>query len=152
MKKAIEITDGNIDEILKTERPVLVPAQELRLAVTGRMPQRATVRILSATPVKIPVGGTAAVKLDIPAARFAVKLQLELNEPPEGISIKSFATKFDATELVLQSSPQARLGMKGNLIVNAFNARPDTEKDKRQLRRAPVATLPAIPFEVVAAR
>ena len=130
----------------------LVPAQELRVAVTGRGPPRAAVRILSAVPVKIPVGGTARVKLEIPAARFAAKLQLEIADPPEGISIKSFATGLDATELILQCSAETRLGTKGNLIINAFNARTDPEKDKRQARRAPLATLPAIPFEVVGAR
>ena len=86
------------------------------------------------------------------AARFAAKLQLEIADPPEGISIKSFATGLDATELILQCSAETRLGTKGNLIINAFNARTDPEKDKRQARRAPLATLPAIPFEVVGAR
>jgi hypothetical protein len=130
----------------------LVPAQELQVAVLSRGPQRTGVRILSGLPVKIPVGGTARVQLGIPATRFVDKLHLEIEAPPEGISIKSFATVRDGTELVLQSSAKTRLGMKGNLIVNAFNSGAEPAKDKTKTRRVTVATIPAIPFEIVAAR
>jgi len=129
----------------------LVPAQELQMAVLGRGPQRTGVRILSSTPIKIPVGGTARVRLDIPAARFVDKLHLEMNEPPEGISIKSFASNREGAELIFQSNASAKPGTKGNLIVNAFNSRSEPAEDKNKPRRAPVATIPAIPFEVVAA-
>ena len=129
----------------------LVPAQELQVAVLGRGPQRTGVRILSSTPVKIPVGGTARVRLDIPAARFVDKLHLEINEPPEGISIKSFASNREGVELILQSNATTKPGMKGNLIVNAFNSRVEPGKEKGKNRRPPVATIPAIPFEIVPA-
>jgi hypothetical protein len=101
--------------------------------------------------VKIPVGGTARVRLDIPAARFVDKLHLEMNEPPEGISIKSFASNREGAEVIFQSSATSKPGTKGNLIVNAFNSRAEPGKEKGKNRRPPVATIPAIAFEVVAA-
>ncbi len=132
----------------------LVPAKELKVAVAGRGMLRAGVRVLGDTPVKIPAGGTARVRLDAPARAFADRLQLELSDAPEGITIQNVSPSREGTEIVLQSdAAKVKPGLKGNLIVNAFAERPAAAgKGKAQgvQRRAPVATLPAIPFEVVA--
>ena len=44
----------------------LVPAKELDVAVSGRFMNRTPLKILSATPVKIPAGGTARVRVSAP--------------------------------------------------------------------------------------
>jgi hypothetical protein len=132
----------------------LVPAKELKVAVAGRWMPRAAVRILGDAPVKIPAGGTARVRLDAPARGFADRIHLELSEPPEGITLKTVSPSGDGTEIVLQSdAAKVKPGLKGNLIVNAFADRPGVPgkgKAPGNPRRAPLGTLPAIPFEVVA--
>jgi hypothetical protein len=129
----------------------LVPAQEFQVAVTGRFAPRAPVRVLSAMPVKIPAGGTASAQVVLPAARFAEKLQMELSDPPEGISIQNVTTTRDYTEITLAGdATKTKPGLKGNLIINAFAPRPPA-KDRPQAnaRRDPLGMLPAIPFEII---
>jgi hypothetical protein len=130
----------------------LVVADEFRAAVGGRFAPRAAIRVLSATPVKIPVGGLARVKFEIPPGRFADRLQLELLDPPEGLSVKEYTVVRDVAELTLQSDGQkSKPGQKGNLVVNVSAARPNDPKAKAPGRqRGPVVTLPAVPFETVA--
>jgi hypothetical protein len=132
----------------------LVPAQTLTVAVAGRLAQRVEPRILSSTPVKIPAGSTASVHVSIPANPAAGRLHFELNAPPDGISIKSFGPAAGrGMEIILESDAQkVQAGQKGNLIINAFAARneePGGNKPKAAQRRAPLFTLPAIPFEIL---
>lgn len=133
----------------------LVPAQTLTVAVAGRLAQRIEPRILSTTPVKIPAGGTAPVQVGIPANPAAGRLHFELNAPPDGISIKSFGPAAGrGMEILLESDAgKVRSGQKGNLIINAFAARNDeaggSKPKAAAQRRAPLFTLPAIPFEIV---
>ena len=66
----------------------LVPAQELRVSATGRGPAQGAVRILADRPLKIPAGGTAPVQIAFPALGTFDKVQLQLNDPPEGITVR----------------------------------------------------------------
>jgi hypothetical protein len=131
----------------------LVPAKEMKVAVAGRGMAKASVKLLGETPVKIPAGGTARVRIDLPARAFAGQFQLELSEPPEGITIKNVSPSGFASEIVLQSdATKIKPGLEGNLIVNAYAAKSDAAKTKGKanLRRAALGSLPAIPFEIVA--
>jgi hypothetical protein len=130
----------------------LVPAQELKVAVSGRGIARSAVRILSPTPVKIPAGGTARVQVGVPTSTFFGNLQLELDEPPEGITIQQVSSGRTGSEIVLQSdAAKVKPGLKGNLIVRVFTARSQSPGKAKAAasKRAPVGTLPAIPFEIV---
>ncbi len=138
----------------------LVPARELRVAISGRYMTRAPVKILSNVPLKIPSGGTAQVRVTSPAIALTGKVQLELSEPPEGITIEKVVgagLKSPRTgpgaDIVLRSDPaKAMVGLKGNLIITAFPASsPTSDKQKVQAGRprTPLATLPAVPFEIV---
>jgi hypothetical protein len=133
----------------------LVPAKELRVAVAGRpAPKVQLVRLLSKPPVRIPAGGTARAEIAVPARAMAAQLRLELSDPPEGIAIKSTSPSSDGIDLVLESdAAKVKPGMKGNLIVTAFMRRPGAPgkvKPPAGQRGVPVATLPAVPFEIVA--
>ena len=135
----------------------LVPAQELKVAVFGggRFPGRAMVRILGATPVRIPAGGTARVRLATPTSAFAERWDLELSEPPEGVTIQKVVPADEGAEIVLQSdAAKAKPGLKGNLIVNVLPGKNLVTAKKGKAaannRRPAVGTLPAIPFEIVA--
>jgi hypothetical protein len=132
----------------------LVPANELDVAVSGRFMNRMSLKILSATPVRIPAGGTARVRVSAPSSAFANRFQLELSEPPEGITLGKLSPVGEGAEFELSSdAAKAKPGLKGNLIVNILQgqALAAATKNKKQgnQRRASVGTLPAIPFEVV---
>ncbi len=132
----------------------LVPADELRVAVSGRSFNKAPVKILSATPVRIPAGGIARVQLGVPGKVFLANFDLDLSEPPEGISLQSVAPSGWNTELVLQSdAAKTKPGQAGNLIVNVHaagkGATASASKGKMKKRGGAVATLPAIPFAIV---
>lgn len=130
----------------------LVPARELNVAVTGRFAPRAPARIIAAAPLKIPAGGTVKCQVFLPAARLADDLRLELDEPPEGVTIQKVAVERDGAEILLTAdSAKAKPGTSGNLIVNAFlNRAAAKDRPQANRRREPIGALPAIPFEVVA--
>jgi hypothetical protein len=132
----------------------LVPANELDVTVSGRFMNRMSLKILSTLPVRIPAGGTARVRVSAPGGAFANRLQLELSEPPEGIALGKVLPTSEGTEIELHSdAAKTKPGLSGNLIVNilAGQGPAAASKNKKQgnQRRAPVGTLPAIPFEIV---
>ncbi len=67
----------------------LVPARELEVAVLKRPNPRATMTILSGSPVRMSPGGNARIEVGLPGPRIAERAQFELSNPPEGISIQS---------------------------------------------------------------
>lgn len=128
----------------------LVPADALKATVTGRFMARTSTRVLGDSPVKIPAGGTASVRVAAGVVA-ADRIQLELSDPPAGVSIQRVAPSRDGAEIVLRcDASKVSPGFQGNLIVQAFSdrtapgARPQTNQ-----RRTPLGTLPAIPFEIV---
>jgi hypothetical protein len=141
----------------------LVPAKELQVAtaglpaIMGRFASKAPTispKILSSTPVKIPAGGTARVRVGMPTTMFFGSLELELSEAPSGIAIEKTSAADMGTELVLRADAKSKPGQQGNLIVTV-SVNPKGEfaakakgKGMAMLRRN-VATLPAIPFEIV---
>jgi hypothetical protein len=132
----------------------LVPSQELEVSVLDRPQFRRSLSLLDPTPVKIPAGGTAQVRVRTPGPAFTTNFQLELNEPPDGISIASVSQADAETEIVLHSdAAKIKPGVKGNLIVNIIAARPRAAaagKPRANQPRPALGALPAIPFEVVA--
>jgi hypothetical protein len=134
----------------------LVPAQELEIAVSGRWMQRGSPRLLGEMPVRIPIGGTARVRIGAPGNRLLNRFEFELSEPPEGISIRKISPSREGAEIEFGADKiKVKPGQRGNLIVNTFAARaPEAGKAKSNgnFRRAPLGTLPAIPFEIVPSR
>jgi hypothetical protein len=133
----------------------LVPSKQLEVSVLDRPQFRHSLYILDPTPVKIPAGGTAQVRVKTPGGAFTNNFQLELSEPPDGISIASFSQADTATAIVLRSdAAKIKPGVKGNLIVNIIAARPQAAsaagKPRANQPRAALGALPAIPFEIVA--
>lgn len=132
----------------------LVPAQEMGVFMPARGGGRGAIRILIATPVKIPVGRTAKVLIGAPQNTPFGNLQLELSDPPEGISLKGVTPIGQGSEMVLQcDAAKVKPGLKGNLIVNVFLAakNPSTAPARPAMnpRRMSLGMAPAIPFEIV---
>ena len=130
----------------------LVPAQQLAVNVSGRRSARMTARILSDLPVKIPAGGSSRVQISVPLNTAYGTVRLELDQPPEGITLGDVTAADGGSAITLKSdAAKTKPGLQGNLIVQAFVAREQTgKKGKNSMKiRLPVGTLPAIPFEVV---
>jgi hypothetical protein len=132
----------------------LVPAKDWLADVTGvpRPNARAAWKLETETAVKLPRGGAAPVRVVVNAPRLADTLRLELNRPPEGITIQEVETVRDGVAIILRvDATKVKAGLKGNLIVDAYMERaanPGTTPQAAR-RRVPLGTLPAIPFEVV---
>ena len=132
----------------------LVPARGLEVAVLKRQNPRATMTILSGTPVRMPPGGTGRIEVGIPGPRIAERAQFELSNPVEGISIQSASPVRDGVEIVLQTdATKVKPGLKGNLIINGYVPRlAETNAAKTKAnnnQRLPLGALPAIPFEII---
>jgi hypothetical protein len=133
----------------------LVPAKELFVGTTGRGPNHDGLRILNEFPLKIPPGGTLRVRIGMPNLKALDKIQFELNDPPEGISIKESLLINQGAEFLLQSDEtKAKPGVRGNLVINVFGERtpPANTDDKpapARRQRMPLGTLPAISFEII---
>ena len=135
----------------------LVPSKELAVAVVGqpRPFLRDAFKIISATPVRIPIGGTARVRVSAPPGNFSERFKLELDNPPEGISLTNVSVIPAGLELVFAcDAEKVKPGATGNLICDVLpkNPVPANPQNKlaNQRRPAAVATLPAVPFVVAA--
>ena len=77
--------------------------------------------VLTTRPVRIPVSGMVKVPVIIPTRSFFGEIQLELDNPPAGLSIDSVALSGPGSVIVLRSeADEVERGLKGNLIVNVF--------------------------------
>ena len=103
----------------------LVPADDLRVCVIARGAARVPVRLLSAVPVKLAAGGSARVRVALPPGfRTFENLQLELIEPPEGITLGAVEMGPGGAEFVVQAdSARSKAGFRGNLIVTVSGER-----------------------------
>ena len=99
----------------------LVPAQEMAVVVAENPRPFAsnTIKILSTTPVKIPAGGTALVRVATPSSAFVERFDLEVNAAPEGITIQNVSPATNGVEIALHCDAEKhKAGTTGNLIIN----------------------------------
>jgi hypothetical protein len=132
----------------------LVPSDDLWVAVIGRGATRVSSRVLGAQPVKIPAGGAARVRASFPPAyRLFQHLELELSEPPDGITLSDLRLVGNGAEFVLQADPaKITAGRRGNLIVIVSGQRTPAATAQQPTpvsRRVPLGVLPAISYEIV---
>jgi hypothetical protein len=124
----------------------LVPAHDLMVTVSGQARARFPARVLANGPIKIRAGGTAQVPIAIPRAATDRKIELVLNDPPAGITLKKAMMNPDGAILVIHADGEkVKPGLRANLIVEAYPA----ATAKAGGARSPLGTLPAIPFEVL---
>ncbi len=118
----------------------LVPSAELLVDIQGNATANVQARIFEPTPVKIPIEGTASVRIITPAYTPAEIGQLKLVDPPDGITLKSTARGSLGVELTFEVNPEkVKPGTKGNLLVSFGNRNP---------KQIPLGCLPAIAYEV----
>jgi hypothetical protein len=133
----------------------LVPSKELAVVVNGqsRPLLRDAFKIMGGVPVKLAPGGTARVRVSAPSENFASRFELQLDNPPDGISLTNVSAVPGGLELVFScDSDKVKPGSIGNLICDVVlrkNATPTaTKKPGRPGKAVAIATLPAMPFSV----
>jgi hypothetical protein len=131
----------------------LVPADDLRVFVSGRGGTRVPARLATAQPVKIPAGGSAQVRMTLPPAYATFeKIECQLSEPPEGLTLRDLVVVQAGASFVLQAdAAKIKPGLRGNLIVTMSGERvpPANQPAPAARRRVVLGTLPAIAFEIV---
>jgi hypothetical protein len=133
----------------------LVPAQEL-LVATSRLPAATgavELEVPGGGPLRIPAGGTVQVRVKTPPSPMMDAVQLELSEPPKGVTLGAVTAVPGGLAFVVKADSQApQVGYADNLIVEAFaqvEGGPPNRKAAAQKRRVALGVLPAIPFEIV---
>ena len=132
----------------------LVPACEWKILVVDvpRPFAANAFKILSETPLKLKASGSASVRISTPSDAFIDRFDLELEEPPEGVTLENVSRIPRGMEITFRcDASKYKSAFHGNLIVRVFpKARPQTEKPsaKRKQKAPPIGSLPAIPVEI----
>ena len=132
----------------------LVPSRELAVNVSGqpRPFLKDAFKVIGSTPVNIPSGGTAHVKITSPPGVFSDRFKLHLEDAPEGLALQSVSPNANGLDLQLTCDAEMiKPGESGNLILSVLPNVQGAKNNKNVQRRgAAVATLPAIPYKIVA--
>ena len=131
----------------------LVPADSLKVTVLARGGTRIPARIMGSEIARMPAGGSARVQVALPPMKNFEDIQLELSEPPVGLSLRDVAIGETGAEFVLEAdASKIKPGLRGNLIVTVSGERVPPQRANRPppaaRRRVPIAVLPAVPFEI----
>jgi hypothetical protein len=130
----------------------IVPAEQLLASVVNARPRRFLFERVGPDIVEIPDDGTAFVWIRLPRNPIMTGIQLELSEPPQGISIQDInSTRGEVTFRLKADANTIKPGFSDNLIVQAFNetiSKNRADPNKIQKVRNFVGILPAIPFQI----
>ena len=144
----------------------IVPQQELLVAVTGSRPVPTVwrplapgIQLANATPVRIPLGGTAQVQIQAPPIlpdrrRSALEMvRFRLSDPPRGVTLQETTVAPTGVTLTLKADANiARAGQSANVIVEAFAGLEGSGPGGQPTggnQRVSLGVLPAIPFQIV---
>jgi hypothetical protein len=131
----------------------MVPSQEFMVA-TGFNKRRAPIfEMVDNNSIKIPAGGKAKVRVKIPKKPIASAIQLELSEPPAGLTLGDVnIIPGEMTFTIAADGNTAKVGLADNLIVDIYAdppSKPSDNQKKAQKQRVYIGTLPAITCEIV---
>jgi hypothetical protein len=131
----------------------LVPTQELLVMVQKAKWRAPPVTLAGPSPIRIPVGGTARVRFKTRKRTALKEMRLELNEPPEGLTLHDVTVVPEGLAFQLKADKDTmQSGFADNLIVEAFREYTPKQKDGKpsnQKRRYSMGVFPAIPIEIV---
>ena len=133
----------------------LVPVEDWTAVVASRRWGGPGWTVVGKPPLRLKADDTTRVRVTTRWRRAPTKrYQLELKDPPKGITIKSVTPgRGDLAVLLHVDAGKAKPGLKGNLIFNVFaeiKRKPKDAKGPVKTRRWPMGALPAVSFEVVA--
>jgi len=130
----------------------LLPARELTVTVVKQKWGAPPIKIAGDLPVRIPLGGSAQVRVKTWQSKTLKQLVLGLDDPPAGLTLGETTAVADGLEFTLHADKDAaKAGFAGNLIVQAFREYKPKSKDGKvgKKRRWPMGYLPAVPVRVV---
>lgn len=130
----------------------LVVAKELDVDVVGRL-ARSMARVISPLPLKVVPGTPSVIQVSTPNTTPFGRLEFQLADPPEGITIKDVSPAAEGSQITLEFDPdKIKPGAKGNLYVAVFvlpkRSATAPAKPNRIPRRISVGVLPAVAYEV----
>lgn len=128
----------------------LVPAREWKVNVSGRAPSS---RLLTATPLLLRPGQPTRLEAALVTPRPPARLHVELSPRVDGVAVASASSDGGPLSIVLVSdAARMKPGTMGNLILHVYVERdaPAPTGPTRRLQRSFHATLPAVPFEIIA--
>lgn len=131
----------------------LVPSQELLIMIQKAGRRMPPVELTSSNPVRIPAGGTSRVLIKIQRRRILNELQLELSEPPEGVTLHDVTVEPEGLSFLIKTDKDAiQSDFANNLIVEVFREYTPRQQEGRpapQKRRTSIGFFPAVPIEIV---
>jgi hypothetical protein len=132
----------------------LVTYQELKVAVQKTRWKMEPLEVIGYTPSQIKAGDSVYIytRVKSPRRKAIKKIELELFEPPEGVSISeaTFIPEGFAFR-ILTDKNEIEKDVTNNLIVKAYaKLKPKNEKGKSdtKIQRIPLGALPAIPVDI----
>ncbi len=131
----------------------LVPAQEFLVFIQKARWGIPPVELASNIPIRIPADGSAQVRIKTARRANFKGIQLQLNEPPEGLTIHDVTVVPNGLSFQLKAEKDAmQNGFADNVIVEAFREYAAKGKDGKptgRKRRNSMGVFPAIPIEIV---
>ncbi len=130
----------------------LAPCQELVVSVRKPRFRGRLFGLADSDSVRVPAGGTTQVRIRAPKHPKLREVELELSEPPEGLTLQEVTVVPGGLAFRLNADGDAlEPGFADNMIVEAFM---ETEVAGRggkapQRRRVSLGVLPAMPLEIV---
>lgn len=131
----------------------LVPSQEFMVSILKYKWPLPAIELMNNAPIQISAGGETIIKFKTRRNATALKqIQLELNNPPEGVSLGD--VKVTPNGLACQVRIAKDIAQKqfaGNLILEAFTTyqpKPQNGKPQKK-RRVSAGVLPAVPVRIV---
>lgn len=127
----------------------LVPSQALMAQVIGPRVSSEPMSAAGDLPVRLVPGARATVRVRVPSGVWTQGVELELDDPPKGITLVGTEVQRGVASLIIGVDEKAQ-PLRDNLIVGVYrtpsgNARAGVQK----LGRVQVGYLPALPIEVV---
>ena len=134
----------------------LVPAKEFMVLVQKAKWRVPAVELVGDSPVSIPAGGSADVRVKTRRGSVLKEMKLELNGPPEGLTLENVSVMPDGLAFSLKAEKDVMPSdFADNLIIEAFREYRPKQKDGKlsnQKRRYSMGVFPAIPIKVVTAK
>ena len=131
----------------------LVPAQEFLVCIQKTRWAVPPVELAGNSPVRIPAAGSAQIRIKTARRANFQDVQLQLNEPPEGLTIHNVTVVPNGLSFELKAEKDVmQVGFADNLIIETFRESVVKQKDGKltnQKRRNSMGVLPAIPIEIV---
>jgi hypothetical protein len=150
LRRAVVATEDRMQAFLYRH---LVPAGAFMVEVRPNRWTPPPINLASTGPVKLPLGQSVQVLLKTRKRPVLKEMDLQLYDPPAGISIENVSIVPEGFSMQLKAAPDAaEPGLRDNLIVEAFREFTPASTDKipnPKKRRNFIGVIPAIPIQVV---